>query len=435
MSDSGPFKEMSEAELRPVLELLQGGNPDVIAENAGISKEKLFQMRDALLAEARKEQAATEQAQFPKVGRNDPCPCGSGKKYKRCCLGKHEEADLAVGAEEVAAARQKEKEEQRLLSSIEQTFNLFAGERYDEAIQAASRLLETYPDEDRLHDILASSHMHGGDSDEAVEVCRRRWEVAKEEKAYFIKHGRYRDGEAEKSLSYYYPPMTWVQKYWIALKSRDYRNSYPKDENPAIVELVKELQAADDRERFPEKYDKGYEIRRQALKKTVDRLKDLGPEALPYLLPLACRYCWTSLFVPELLFHYKTQSSIRSLIDVSMFGYAFSSGASLHYLEQLGEEAIPYIQEAFARDRMFDPIKTGVVAVLGNLRVPASYDFLMSLLEHPSHHIVNWAGGALGKFGKVEALPHLLAARERIGGEKMIDAAVQELESLQAPFC
>jgi preprotein translocase subunit SecA len=27
-----------------------------------------------------------------KVGRNDPCPCGSGKKYKRCCLLKEEEA-------------------------------------------------------------------------------------------------------------------------------------------------------------------------------------------------------------------------------------------------------------------------------------------------------------------------------------------------------
>ena len=24
----------------------------------------------------------------PKVGRNDPCPCGSGKKYKKCCLNK-----------------------------------------------------------------------------------------------------------------------------------------------------------------------------------------------------------------------------------------------------------------------------------------------------------------------------------------------------------
>jgi tetratricopeptide (TPR) repeat protein len=23
-----------------------------------------------------------------KIGRNDPCPCGSGKKYKKCCMGK-----------------------------------------------------------------------------------------------------------------------------------------------------------------------------------------------------------------------------------------------------------------------------------------------------------------------------------------------------------
>jgi len=22
----------------------------------------------------------------PKTGRNDPCPCGSGKKYKKCCM-------------------------------------------------------------------------------------------------------------------------------------------------------------------------------------------------------------------------------------------------------------------------------------------------------------------------------------------------------------
>jgi uncharacterized protein len=26
-----------------------------------------------------------------KVGRNDPCPCGSGKKYKQCCM-KHPQA-------------------------------------------------------------------------------------------------------------------------------------------------------------------------------------------------------------------------------------------------------------------------------------------------------------------------------------------------------
>jgi uncharacterized protein YecA (UPF0149 family) len=25
------------------------------------------------------------QSRKPKVGRNDPCPCGSGRKYKKCC--------------------------------------------------------------------------------------------------------------------------------------------------------------------------------------------------------------------------------------------------------------------------------------------------------------------------------------------------------------
>ena len=29
--------------------------------------------------------AATYQREHPKVGRNDPCPCGSGKKFKKCC--------------------------------------------------------------------------------------------------------------------------------------------------------------------------------------------------------------------------------------------------------------------------------------------------------------------------------------------------------------
>ena len=28
---------------------------------------------------------AKKPATSKKVGRNDPCPCGSGKKYKKCC--------------------------------------------------------------------------------------------------------------------------------------------------------------------------------------------------------------------------------------------------------------------------------------------------------------------------------------------------------------
>jgi SEC-C motif-containing protein len=31
------------------------------------------------------EPGKTVRRETPKVGRNDPCPCGSGKKYKKCC--------------------------------------------------------------------------------------------------------------------------------------------------------------------------------------------------------------------------------------------------------------------------------------------------------------------------------------------------------------
>ena len=30
----------------------------------------------------------SQSAKSSKVGDNDPCPCGSGKKYKKCCKGK-----------------------------------------------------------------------------------------------------------------------------------------------------------------------------------------------------------------------------------------------------------------------------------------------------------------------------------------------------------
>ncbi|MDQ3419730.1 MAG: SEC-C metal-binding domain-containing protein [Acidobacteriota bacterium] len=32
-----------------------------------------------------------------KTGRNDPCPCGSGQKYKRCCLARAEATRPALG--------------------------------------------------------------------------------------------------------------------------------------------------------------------------------------------------------------------------------------------------------------------------------------------------------------------------------------------------
>jgi preprotein translocase subunit SecA len=41
--------------------------------------------RAAAMAPQRSAPAAPIVNEQPKVGRNDPCPCGSGKKYKKCC--------------------------------------------------------------------------------------------------------------------------------------------------------------------------------------------------------------------------------------------------------------------------------------------------------------------------------------------------------------
>ncbi len=57
----------------------------------------------------------------PLPGRNEPCPCGSGKKYKHCCLAKDEaqarekraEAEQATAPAETAAAESAEKVPER----------------------------------------------------------------------------------------------------------------------------------------------------------------------------------------------------------------------------------------------------------------------------------------------------------------------------------
>ncbi|MBQ8813676.1 MAG: SEC-C domain-containing protein [Lachnospiraceae bacterium] len=73
--------------------------------NLGYDKEKLYYNMvgakaewlyelpewDELLSEERRKELYKEQKSSTtivkpkKVGRNDPCPCGSGKKYKKCC--------------------------------------------------------------------------------------------------------------------------------------------------------------------------------------------------------------------------------------------------------------------------------------------------------------------------------------------------------------
>jgi hypothetical protein len=92
-----------------------------------------------------------------KIGRNDPCPCGSGQKYKRCCLSR----DEAAAAAERAAAREADSllppveivsDDDGLLDQASNVVvDLIDAGRLDDAEQAAQDLLVRYPE---VHDGL-----------------------------------------------------------------------------------------------------------------------------------------------------------------------------------------------------------------------------------------------------------------------------------------
>ena len=52
---------------------------------AEFQRKKRRELAQASMAGAGEQQAVQQVVRGDKVGRNDPCPCGSGKKYKKCC--------------------------------------------------------------------------------------------------------------------------------------------------------------------------------------------------------------------------------------------------------------------------------------------------------------------------------------------------------------
>ena len=59
--------------------------PRAFAERIPAANEDEVEVMMTAYAEARGLKQSTVRNEAPKVGRNDPCTCGSGKKYKRCC--------------------------------------------------------------------------------------------------------------------------------------------------------------------------------------------------------------------------------------------------------------------------------------------------------------------------------------------------------------
>jgi len=79
----------------------------------------------------------------PQIGRNEKCPCGSGRKYKQCCLGKDEEnARKARAKEAEKAAGEAEKARKAAEKS---------GEKSEEKEQAAPATAPTRTPKPQTH--------------------------------------------------------------------------------------------------------------------------------------------------------------------------------------------------------------------------------------------------------------------------------------------
>ncbi len=82
---AGTREDLREEIVRELLPLLEEAGKDT-RELLETERARLQSMRRARLALASPVTPVVRSS--PKVGRNEPCPCGSGKKYKKCCDGK-----------------------------------------------------------------------------------------------------------------------------------------------------------------------------------------------------------------------------------------------------------------------------------------------------------------------------------------------------------
>ena len=75
-----------------IMDAVSNNNENLKQENKDKVNEAVIDNQKMMQAYAQYKNTHTPKIKEHKIGRNDPCPCGSGKKYKNCCLntGKYE---------------------------------------------------------------------------------------------------------------------------------------------------------------------------------------------------------------------------------------------------------------------------------------------------------------------------------------------------------
>jgi tetratricopeptide (TPR) repeat protein len=141
------------------------------------------------------------------VGRNAPCPCGSGKKYKKCCAGQPAQtqalpAELARESDVLKqrlAELQPEKalleDEIRLDKLSNSIVDLVEQKRFDQALAGCEQLLRDYPEV-----------IDGIERFALVHEAREEWALAADfyrRALAFTQQDEQRDGFDEEGRAYF----------------------------------------------------------------------------------------------------------------------------------------------------------------------------------------------------------------------------------------
>jgi len=113
-----------------------------------------------------------------KVGRNAPCPCGSGRKYKKCCGRDNGRHASSSNPEETASLPREIREDiERLERWSNGVLDAIEAGRHAEAEELCRKLAEHYPEMIDSHERLAALRSAQGRWREAAEAYDRAIEV------------------------------------------------------------------------------------------------------------------------------------------------------------------------------------------------------------------------------------------------------------------
>ena len=130
-----------------------------------------------------------------KIGRNDPCPCGSAKKYKKCC----ESRDLAAAADRARAATKGDVTVRSAMASAvskwiaveddldrvsNSVIDLINEGKLDEAEQVGLRLLHDYPEAHDGFERLGMVYEARGDRPRAVQMYQQALDFTLDKDGY-----------------------------------------------------------------------------------------------------------------------------------------------------------------------------------------------------------------------------------------------------------